>query len=158
MKRWLVLSLVSLAPAAFAEGTNALHFQSDLPDVGFSALRVLGALCLVLGLFMGAAWFYRKSHRLGWRASAEPRLRVLESRCLGGRHVLYVVGYDQQRLLIGSSPAGLNLLSPLPEAEASVPEAAPVPSEPRPFVQHLQRWLGTHPKPAVACERDQSGS
>jgi flagellar biogenesis protein FliO len=45
---------------------------------------------------------------------------------LGGRHALHVVGYEDQRLLIGSSPGGLTLLTHLP---ASEPEPAKAPVE-----------------------------
>jgi flagellar biogenesis protein FliO len=48
---------------------------------------------------------------------------VLEVKSLGQRQAIYVVGYEQQRLLLASSPAGVTLLSHLPEAgdEQSAP-------------------------------------
>jgi flagellar biogenesis protein FliO len=36
---------------------------------------------------------------------------------LGQRQALFVVGYEKQRMLVATSPAGVSLLSHLPEAE-----------------------------------------
>ena len=38
-------------------------------------------------------------------------MNVLETRSLGGRQAIYVIGYEQERFLIASSPAGVNFLS-----------------------------------------------
>jgi len=87
-------------------------------------LRVLGALALVIGLFLGGVWLYRNWQRLPSQHGRAPRLNVLETRSLGGRQALYVVGYEQERFLIASSPAGVNLLSHLPGAENEPPVTA----------------------------------
>jgi flagellar biogenesis protein FliO len=134
---WLLL----LAPAALADSTNTLTLRTDLPDAGLSALRTLAALVIVLALFFGGVWLYRSSQRLAWRKGGSPKLAVLESRALGSRFAIYVVGYEQQRFLVGSSPAGLNLLSPLPEAAATAPAEAEKPAEPAPFARCLQHLL-----------------
>ncbi|MBK7997255.1 MAG: flagellar biosynthetic protein FliO [Verrucomicrobia bacterium] len=62
-------------------------------------------------------------------------------KALGGKHALYVVGYQQQRLLLASSPGGVSLVSHLPEedgASGNVPSAAPA-VESASFVQALQQ-------------------
>jgi flagellar biogenesis protein FliO len=132
------------APTALAEATNALALNLPFsgPEVGLSAIRTLGALALVLGLFFGGIWLFRNGQRLAWRKTGRPRLAILESRALGNRFALYVVGYDQQRMLIGSSPAGINLLSQLPSAaESSSPTETEVPSKATPFTQCLEQVL-----------------
>jgi flagellar biogenesis protein FliO len=51
---------------------------------------------------------------------------LLEVKSLGQRQAIYVVGYQQQRMLLASSPAGVTLLSHLPEAgeaETAAPAA-----------------------------------
>ena len=45
-------------------------------------------------------------------------------KALGGKHALYVVGYQQQRLLLACSPAGVSLVSHLPADDST-----PVPSQ-----------------------------
>jgi flagellar biogenesis protein FliO len=138
-----VLSLVLLvsAPTAFGQQTNLLALRTDLPDVGASAVRALAALAIVLALFFGGIWLFRNGQRVAWRRNGAPRLAVLESRSLGNRYALYVVGYEQQRLLIGSSPAGMNLLSQLPTATAEANTEAPAPPQPASFAQYLQQML-----------------
>ena len=139
--RSLVAGLAfAAAPAGFAQATNTLTLHSDLPEVGLSAIRALGALALVLAVFFGGVWLFRNGQRLAWRKTGAPRLTILESRPLGNRFALYVVGYEQQRLLIGSSPAGINLLSQLPPAAESEPELA-APEKTASFTQCLQQVL-----------------
>jgi len=55
---------------------------------------------------------------------------VLEVRMLGGRQSLLVVGYEDQRLLLATSPGGVSFLCRLPTAEpgeagAREPDLAP---------------------------------
>jgi flagellar biogenesis protein FliO len=110
------------------------------PDVGVSLLRVMGALALVLGVFLAGVWLFRNWQRLSVRRGRAPKLNVLEIRSLGGRQSIYVVGYEQERFLLASSPAGVNFLTHLPGAgndEAGASEAKPQ----MPFAQALAQVL-----------------
>jgi flagellar biogenesis protein FliO len=139
--RGLIAALSFAAgPAVFAQATNTLALHSNLPEVGLSAIRALGALALVLAIFLGGVWLFRNGQRLAWRKTGAPRLAILESRPLGNRFALYVVSYEQQRMLIGSSPAGISLLSQLPPATESVPEPA-APAQAASFIQCLQQVM-----------------
>jgi flagellar biogenesis protein FliO len=95
---------------------NAAAPVSAAPDLAASVLRLGGALALVLGLFLGGVWLLKNWQRFGLRQGAAPKLNVLEIKSLGQRQAIYVVGYEQQRMLLASSPAGITLLSHLPEA------------------------------------------
>ena len=55
-----------LLPAAFGQATNAITplIAPPLPDAGLSFVRVLGALVLVIGLFLGGVWFFKNWQRL----------------------------------------------------------------------------------------------
>lgn len=97
-----------------------------LPDTGLAALRLLGALALVLGLFFAGVWGFRNWQRVFVLKGKSPKMNILEVRALGHRHALYVVGYEQQRLLLATSPAGVALISHLPPAEGPVPDNVPV--------------------------------
>jgi flagellar biogenesis protein FliO len=101
---------------------------SGVPDMGVSLLRLGGALCLVIGMFLAAAWLFRNWQRLGLRPGAPAKLNVLEVKSLGHRQNIFVVGYQQQRLLLASSPAGITLVSHLPAAdeEEKTQPAAPI--------------------------------
>ena len=102
----------------------------------------MGALALVLGIFLGGAWLYRNWARLTVQRGRAPKLNVIETRPLGGKHALYVIGYEQERFLLSSSPAGVSLLSHLPTAEEKgeaeeVKTTVPAPS----FAQALSQVL-----------------
>ncbi|HUI06958.1 MAG TPA: flagellar biosynthetic protein FliO [Verrucomicrobiae bacterium] len=114
--------------------------SQPLADAGTSVLRVFGALLLVLALFFGGVWLFKNWQRFAARQNGTvPKLNVLEVKPLGNRHALYVIGYDRQRMLVASSPAGITLLGPLPEA--SEEEACAAVARPA-FADSLQRALG----------------
>ena len=121
--------------------TNLPPMNTALPDAGFSVLRVFGALALVLALFLGGVWLFKNWRRLALqRGGRAPQLQVMEVRPLGQRHVLYVVGYQQQRMLLAASPAGVALVSHLPAADAA--ELVTDPTLPAPnFVEALQQMV-----------------
>lgn len=91
-------------------------------SVVFSMIRVLGALAIVLAIFFGGVWLFRNWQRTLVARGNAPKLNILETKALGQRHALYVVGYEQQRLLIAASPAGVTMLTTLPEAGPGVAE------------------------------------
>ena len=130
-----------LAASLHAEATNLISTAPPLPDVGGSFVRVLGSLALVLGLFLGGVWLFKNWQRLAQRGGSAPKLNILESRSLGARQGVCVVGYDRQRFLVASSPAGVNLLSHLPDAEISDTGDAEKKSAPMPFAQALATVL-----------------
>ena len=110
------------------------------PDIGVSLLRVMGALALVLGIFLAGVWLFRNWQRLAVQRGRAPKLNVLEIRSLGGRQAIYVVGYEQERFLLASSPAGVNFLTHLPSANDGG-EARPEEKPAMPFSQALARVL-----------------
>jgi flagellar biogenesis protein FliO len=134
----VALALPGRAFAATALlSTNLPVASPALPDASFSVIRVFGALMLVLGLFLAGVWLFRNWQRLTFHRGRPSQLQVLEMKALGGKHALYVVGYQQQRLLLASSPAGVALVSHLPSADATEMEPAKLSSEN--FVQVLQQ-------------------
>jgi len=126
--------------AAFAESTNALSLPPPaLPDLGASLLRLFGALAVVLAVFLGAVWLFRNWQRLVVQRGRAPKLNVLEVRSLGGRHALYVIGFQQERFLIATSPSGVSLLSHLQDETQPAPAAAAAP--PATFAQAFTQVL-----------------
>jgi flagellar biosynthetic protein FliO len=119
---WVAVLLPACSYAASSTNIFSTPLTApSLSDAGPSLLRVLGALALVLGLFLGGAWLVRNGRFSAFGRSRSARLNVLETRSLGARQAIYVVAYGQERFLIGSTPAGINLLSHLaPASEAEV--------------------------------------
>jgi flagellar biogenesis protein FliO len=136
-----IFSVITPLQAAPGDPTNAIAALSPptLPEVGPSILRIFGSLAIVIGIFLGGVWLYRNWQRLTLRRGRVPRLNILETRPLGGRQAIHVIGYESDRFLIASSAAGIQLLSHLPPAEAE--ETASATAAPS-FAQALNRMLG----------------
>ena len=107
--------------------TNALPALPTvaMPSAASSLFRVLGALALVIAVFFGGVWLFRNWQRMAITKGQVPKLNILETKSLGQRHAIYVIGYEQQRLLIAASPAGVTMLTTLPTAVANAAEEAP---------------------------------
>lgn len=106
------------------------------PDLGAavgSLGRLMGSLALVFAVMLGALWIYRHWQRLIQKRQPDTGLRVIDVKNLGQRMAVYVIAYRHQHFLIGGSPNGLSLLSPLEstpsdpddESEGSSPTPAP---------------------------------
>ena len=135
----LFAAWLSAGFSGLAQTTNSAAVPLTLPDAGPSIIRVLGALALVIGIFLAGVWLFRNWQRLALQRGHAPKLNVIETRPLGGRQALYVVGYEQGRFLIASTPSGVSLLSHLPDALADE-DPAPGKSSPA-FAQALARVL-----------------
>lgn len=137
--RWVLVPIGFGGIQALAlAGTVDQTGTGPLPDAGVSVLRVLGALILVLAIFFGGVWLFKNSQRALGRSKGGSQLHVLEVKSLGNRQTVYVVGYGRQRMLIGSSPTGVALVSQLPEATESEPAS---PASGGTFADTLQKVL-----------------
>jgi flagellar biogenesis protein FliO len=114
------------AAADSVVSTNMAAMPSALPDTGASVFRVLGALILVIAIFFSGVWLFRNWQRFTVQKGGGAKLNLIEVKSLGQRQALYVVGYQQQRMLLASSPTGVTLVSHLPAAE-EVEAEAPAP-------------------------------
>ncbi len=146
--RWCVgILLVGVClPALAAAGpeTNVLTgplAAPSLPETGPSLLRVLGALSLVLGLFLGGVWLVRNGRFSSFTGGRAARLNVLETRSLGARQALHVVGYGAERFLIGSTPAGISLVSHLAPSSENETDSSPAPASKPSFAQAFAQVL-----------------
>ena len=88
----------------------------SLPDAGVSRFARLWRAGAGHRHFSRRRLAFQKLAALAVKRGRAPKMNVLETRSLGGRHALLVVGYEQERFLIASSPGGVNLLSHLPGA------------------------------------------
>jgi flagellar biogenesis protein FliO len=135
--------LCFLSSALAQTGTNALAplTPPSVSDAAFSFIRVVGALALVIGLFLGGVWLFRNWQRVSGQRGCAPKLAILETRSLGGRHAIYVIGYERERFLIASSPGGVNLLSHLATATGDEPANSTTVSPAPSFAQALTQVL-----------------
>lgn len=139
----MILGLVLGAGNVFADTNSPSLAAPPFPDAGASLLRVSGALALVLGLFLGGAWVFKNWQRLAIQRGRQPRLNILETRSLGARQAVFVVAYERQRFLVAASPAGVTLLSHLPDTDGEAVENGSVEksSAPMSFRQALAQVL-----------------
>jgi len=130
MRRYISLITFLLLLALGSLGSLAAEAQTlkvSAPSLGVAIFRMIGSLASVVALIFAGAWFYRNMHRFRQPGAAQRKLHVVEARTLGARQALYVICFEQQRFLVGSSPQGLTLLTHLPdgapqtEAERIVP-------------------------------------
>jgi flagellar biogenesis protein FliO len=148
---WLIFAITLTVSIASGQVTNlALPVSTNLPAklelpplpaAGPSIIRVMGALALVLGIFFGGVWLYRNWQRLTIQRGRAPKLNVLETRPLGGKHALYVIGYEQERFLLSASPNGVSLITHLPAAEKDSAETTDTTQAPPSFAQALTKVL-----------------
>ncbi|MBC8095364.1 MAG: flagellar biosynthetic protein FliO [Akkermansiaceae bacterium] len=121
----------SPTPAAAATNQASPLVNDALPNPLASLGRVMLMLAVVLALFLAGVWLFRNWQRLTIHRGQVPKLNILETRALGGRQAIYVVGYANERFLIASSPAGINMLThlqPGEETPATEPLTAPQPT------------------------------
>jgi len=115
--------------ATFAETSNStgpgLSQTAASESVVSSLVRVLGAMALVIAVFLGGLWLVRSWQRMTIQRGCAPKLSVLEVKSLGQRHALYVVGYEDQRLLLSASPSGVSMLTHLPPSTDTVSQQSP---------------------------------
>jgi len=140
-----VFGLCLTVGAVAAEPLDAVHalpVPSSLPDAGASVFRVSGAFVLVVALFLGGVWLFRNWQRLTMQRNGAAKLNLIEVKSLGQRQAIYVVGYQQQRMLLASSPAGVALISHLPPAEESEKTATVTNLS---FAEALQHVLSRRP-------------
>jgi flagellar biogenesis protein FliO len=129
-----ILLALAASPMAWAAQAETLTAP---PSVGFSVLRVIGALCIVFSVLFGGLWAWRNGTRFMPNRAAVARLKVLESRSLGNRHSICVVAYDQQRILLSTSPTGVTMLTHLPEGAPEPVDEAVAPATPAPALPNF---------------------
>ena len=88
-------------------------------------LRTIGALLLIVGLIVAAAWGMKRfgGARFGAPKADAPELAVLNSIGLGERRSLAIVRFGERTLLIGSTPQTVTLIA---ENTAVTPRAQSV--------------------------------
>jgi flagellar protein FliO/FliZ len=114
--KFLLLVAVLASLSAFGADPAALKpLTAASTSFGVAFFRMIGSLAFVVAIFFGGAWLFRNMHRFRQTAGPVRKLQVLEAKSLGARQAIYVVGFEEQRLLIGSTPQGLTLLTHLPD-------------------------------------------
>ena len=127
--------------------------HEQAPSATGLLLRTLGALLLIVGLIVAAAWGMKRfgGARFGAPKEDAPELAVLNSIALGERRSLAIVRFGPRILLLGSTPHSVTLLAEN-EIENTVPRiqsVADILSETSatPFADELSTATGYLRKP-----------
>ena len=116
-------ALIIVEPGAAASpiGVQLATTLAEGNGIGLELLvQLIGMLLLVLGLFAACAWSVKRWKLLPQMRGGQNRLQILESKSLGQRNSIMVVGYGDQRFLIGTNSAGIQLLGQLPGEKKSL--------------------------------------
>lgn len=108
-------------------------------------VKLIGTLLLVLGGFALTLWLaYLTSKFVGkryrFKARGEGNIQVLQTTAVASDRQLLIVRACGKLLLLGSSPAGVTLITELDEA-ALLPEPSPEAAGPMPFRDALMKTL-----------------
>ncbi len=87
--------------------------MADSMDFGVQILRVFGGLLVVLAILGGAVLALKKFGPYVQRPNVGGTLEVLSRHHLDPRNALLVVRVYEHHFLVGVSPQGLHMLSPL---------------------------------------------
>ncbi len=102
--------------------TNALSVPPVAP-LGQSPMvdlfRVLGTVCLLLGLAWIALYWLRDRPWMKGTLQRRMRLRIEETRPIGNRALLHLVACGDQQFLVASSPSGVSLIADLVPGDPS---------------------------------------
>lgn len=113
--------------AALAADDNKILFPGGNPasdPVAAPAGGGLGNVTLVVGLALAAVggWFVWRG-RLATPAGRDARLLAIsETRSLGNRQFLVIASYQDKKFLLGVCPGRIDLLAPLHDSSAPLPE------------------------------------
>lgn len=101
---------------------SLLFFAHNINTTNLSTLAseraglFIQILCLLALIIVGSYLFIqikRQAFKLKRGSKSQKKLEILETKALGNRQFLCVVAYEKQRILLGTSPNGLQFLCSL---------------------------------------------
>lgn len=102
-------------PAVTPNSSPARPPAPDFDSLG----RMLGYLTLFAALAGAGVYFVKFGLPLARKnAAMDRKLQILETRPLGNRQYLLVVGYEDSRMLLGVTPGKIDYLCPLDSSSA----------------------------------------
>ena len=130
MPAWRLSAVSVLTPSLLVAANEAVANSGGIQSASIMAegrgidleswVQLAGMLLLVLGLFAAFAWSVKRWRLLPQMRGTQNRLQILETKPLGQRNSIMVVGYGEQRFLIGTNSAGLQMLGQLPDEKSNL--------------------------------------
>ena len=130
---------VAAAPAHAGPAAALAQAQPVAGPAAGSLLQTILALCLVLALLAGLAWFLK---RYGPKAAGgSAQLRIVGALSLGGRERIMVVEVGDQWIVVGASPGRVNALATMPKQETGQPQGGALLHPQLPPASSFAEWL-----------------
>ena len=103
-----------------------------VPDLGFSVLRTIGGLGLVLALIVGGYFGLKKfAPQYFMKSASTQTMRVVETLPMGDRRSISLVEVANSRFLVGNTPHQINLILTLPDSLSLATETEGMQSHPK---------------------------
>jgi flagellar protein FliO/FliZ len=104
----VVLTAVAVCVLAFPA---LAEDAGEQPSLFITSVKTLGALLLILAIIIIAAWAARKYlHFLPKSSGKGDEIQILSIRALGPKRSVYLLEVEGQKILVGASDGGINLL------------------------------------------------
>lgn len=128
--------MISHLPLWLSETAPALNVKAPSgADLALQLTQVLVSLGLVLGLIFAMAWFVRRRPAV----TGQRHIEIVERLSLGQKEQLVLVRVAGQSLLVGVSPAGIQMLQSLDADALNQPQQ--MPEAEHSFAAHLSQLL-----------------
>ena len=120
----------SSSPAVFETQPPATPAtEAREPNLGFSMIRTIGGLGLVICLILAGFFAAKKiAPRYFAKSASERNLKVIETLSMGDRRSVSMIEVGNSRYLIGNTPHQINLLAALPDPISLVSEPDTLPA------------------------------
>ncbi len=106
---------------------------TGVPDLGFSILRAVGGLGLVLTLILGGYFAIRKfAPQYFTKSTPSQNMKILETLSMGDRRSISLVEVGNSRFLVGNTPQQINLIMALQDSLSLTTESEAIRPLPKP--------------------------
>ena len=103
-----------------------------VPDLGFSILRTVGGLGLVLALIVAGYFGLRKiAPQYFMKSASNHAMKVVETLSMGDHRSISLIEVANSRFLVGNTPHQISLISTLPDSLSLVSETEAIPPQPK---------------------------
>lgn len=105
-------ALAACVPALAQEAAEGVKNLPPTPTYGGEMLKVLGMLCLILGVMFAGFWLLKRfGRRAGLGVFGGSGLKVEGQLALGPKKQVFVVRFLNKRLVLGVTDTSINLLT-----------------------------------------------
>lgn len=95
--------------------------MDNMTDLGFQLVKVLISLGVVVALLYATVFTLKRLGQWSKKQGTNDLIQILAQQPVGFKHFLLLVKIQEQRFLLGLSPQGIHLLSPISDESRGAP-------------------------------------